>query len=104
MNSIFWTGYCNKERIIAIIDIENIINDHGYLVDFKQFSDISISITIELEESKIDRLYNILKNYMSMNEFEYLNSTYDTERIVFFNITFIKGTGDLRIEIQDISE
>jgi hypothetical protein len=102
MNTIFWTGYCNNERIIAISEIERIINNYGYITDFKQFSDISISIKIELEELNIDKLFNALKDYMSINDFEKINSTSNRERLIFLNVTFVKGTGDLRIEIPAI--
>jgi len=102
MNTIFWTGYCNNERIIAISKIEKIINSYGYITDFKQFSDISLSIKIELEELNIDKLFNALKDYMSINDFEKINSSSNRERLIFLNVTFVKGTGDLRIEIPAI--
>jgi hypothetical protein len=102
MNNIFWTGYCNNERIIAINEIEKIINSHGFIIDFKQFSDISLSIKIEMEELNIDKLYAALKSYMSLNNFEPLNSSSNRERCVFLNITFNKGTGDLRIEVPAV--
>jgi hypothetical protein len=98
MNNIFWTAYCNNDRIIAISEIEQIVNIYGYITDFKHFSDVSISITIELEELNIDKLYSALKKYMSLNDFDEIHSTSNSERIVLLNITFIKGTGDLRIE------
>lgn len=102
MTNIFWTGYCNHERIVATSEIEKIINSYGYITDFKQFSDISLSIMIELEEFKIDNLFNALKSYMSLNDFEKINSFSNRERLIFLNITFVKGTGDLRIEIPAI--
>lgn len=102
MNTIFWAGYCTNERIIAISEIEKIINNHGYIVDFKQFSDISLSIKIELEELNIDKLFIALKEYMSLNDFEKINSSSNRERLIFLNVTFIKGSGDLRNEIPAI--
>ena len=102
MNNIFWRGYCNNERIIAINDIQKIIGDYGYITDFKQFSDISISIKIELEEQNIDKLFCALKSYMSLDDFESLNSFSNRESLVFLNLTFIKETGDLEIEIPAV--
>jgi hypothetical protein len=102
MNTIFWTGYCNNERIIAISKIEEIINNYGYIIDFKQFSDISLSIKIELEELNIDNLFCDLNNYMSLNDYAKINSSSNRERLIFLNITFVKGTGDFRIEIPAI--
>jgi len=88
MKNIFWTAYCENERIIAIGEIEKIVNSYGYISDFKQFSDIALMIKIELEKLKIDKLYNALKSYIRLNDFEKLNSTSTNERIIFLNITF----------------
>jgi len=99
MNTIFWTGYCNNERMIAINEIEKIINNYGYITDFKQFSDISLSIKIELEELNIDKLYSALKHYISINDFEKIKSSSNRERLIFLNVNFVKGKGDLRIEV-----
>lgn len=102
MELFYWTGYCDKERIQAINTIECIINNYGFLTDFKSFSDISISITIEIEKQKIDLLYKDLKNYMSLKDFTLLNSRSDNECMILFNITFTKGTGNLKIEVPAI--
>lgn len=102
MNVIFWTGYCNYERVVAISEIEKIINNYGYISDFKHFSDISLSIKIELEELNIDKLFNALNDFMNINDFEKINSSSNRERIIFLNVTFVKGTGNLRIEIPAI--
>jgi len=98
MKSIFWTGYSNNDRIIAISEIERIVNNYGCITDFKQFSDISICINIEISESNIDKLYDMLSGYIGLNDFEKLNSASDNECLILLNITFSKGTGNLRIE------
>ena len=51
--SIFWTGYSNQNRLIALHKIEEIISQFGYITDAKQFSDISIMLKIELPENMI---------------------------------------------------
>jgi hypothetical protein len=102
MKNIFWTAYCNKERINAINDIEKIISNYGYIIDFKEFSDISLSLTLEVKELNIDKLFMDLKSYMSLNNFEKINSFSNKDVLIFLNITFIMGTGDLRIEIPAV--
>ncbi len=99
MNSIFWTGYCDTDRIAAISELEQIIGKYGDITDFKEFSDISLSLKIELEESKIDGLYRALTNYMNLNESSEMNSLSSCERTIFINITFTSGRGNLRNEI-----
>lgn len=102
MENIFWTAYSNKERYAAIEEINQLVKNHGYLVDYKFFSDMSINIRIELEESRIDHLYSELRSIMEMNPFDFLNSSSKRERTVFVNINFTKGTGNLQIEVPNV--
>jgi len=62
------------------------------------FSDIAISFIIEMEENKVDSFYDHLKNSLTMNDFQKSNSILQNDCTVLLNVTFIKGTGDLRIE------
>jgi hypothetical protein len=102
MKNFFWSGYCSKDRIVAISEIEKIVSAHGFITDFKLFSDVAISIQIESEELNIDKLYTSLSDYISLNAFEKLNSDSSDECLVSLNITFTKGTGDLKIEVPAV--
>lgn len=102
MNRFFFTGYCKNERTIGIIDIEKIINKYGYIIDFKMFSDISLSIIIETEESNVDFLYSDLSKYMRMSDFANSNSISKKECTVLLNVSFSKGTGNLIIETPKV--
>jgi hypothetical protein len=53
MKHIFWTGYSQGDRHEAIDSIKCIVSQYGDLVDFKFFSDISLSMTIEIEALKL---------------------------------------------------
>jgi len=88
MSNIFLTGYCNYERHKAISEIQNVVSTYGDVIDFKFFSDISLSMVIEIKEFKIDELYDDLRNKLGMNNFEYMNSTSQKERTIYLNITF----------------
>ncbi len=102
INNIFWTGFCKKDRFISISKIEDVINKYGFIYDFKEFSDISISFIIAVEEHKIDKLFIHLNKHISLREFEFVNSTSSNERIVFLNVTFLWGTGNFKIEIPAV--
>lgn len=102
MENIFWTGLSKEERHSAIDEIQRVISDYGYVVDVHFFSDISLSMTIEIEESKIDDLYEELTKIIEIQTTEYLHSTSKKERTVYLNITFAKGTGNLKIEIPSV--
>lgn len=102
MENIFWTGFSDSERHSIIDQVQNTVSKYGYIVDFTLFSDISLSITIEIEELRIDKLYEDLKNIIGIQEFASLNSTSAKERIVYLHITFTKGTGNLKIEVPAV--
>lgn len=99
---IFWSGYCSKNRMEAVGEIEKIIADYGFLIDFTRFSDMAMSLIVELEERNIDAFYEKLKSYLSLNEFALLNSQSKKERHILIHVSFTKSTGDLEIEIPQI--
>lgn len=102
MENIFWTGYCNGERHSTINTIKDIIAQYGNTVGFTFFSDISITMTIEIEEFKIDALYRDLSKHMRLDDFEFLHSIALTERTVYLNLTFVQGTGKLMVEVPAV--
>jgi hypothetical protein len=102
MQSIFWTGYCHHDRVAAIGEIEQIVSKYGFITDFKQFSDLSISIRMEVTETHIDSLMANLSHYIAIDEAEFASSTSSAERVVFLNITFTGGTGHLKHEIPSV--
>jgi len=102
MEKFFWAGFSNDERHAAINKIQRVISRYGDVVDFHLFSDISLSMTIEIEEFKIDKLYDELTEIIGIQKPEYLNSISKKERTVYLNITFAKGTGNLKIEVPSV--
>jgi signal peptidase I len=102
MQTIFLTGYSNEERHLSMHIIQRVIAKHGDIVDFKFFSDISVTIVVEIEEFKIDKLYDELGNNLALDQFEYLNSVSKRERTVYLNISFTHGTGNLKIPVPPI--
>jgi len=102
MDNIFWTGYSKDERHSSMGTIKKVIAKYGDIVDFKLFSDISLTMVIEIEEFKIDKLYEELADNIGIDKFEYLNSISKKERTVYLNVTFTKGTGNLIIEVPSV--
>ena len=102
MEHIFWTGFSNDERHAAITQIQQIVSTYGDIIDVHLFSDISLSMTIEIEEFKIDKLYDELTGEINMQKWESLTSNSKKERTVYLNITFAKGTGNHKIEVPAV--
>jgi len=102
MENIYWTGYSNDERHSMMNTLKTVISKYGDIVDFNFFSDISLTMAIEIEEFKIDKLYDELVSHIGMDQFDYVNSNSGKERKVYLNITFNKGTGNLKIEVPSV--
>lgn len=102
MENIFWKGYSNDERNSSMIAIQGVIAKYGDIVDVNLFSDISLTMTIEIDEFKIDRLYDELSAIMGMDKFERLDSISKKERTIYLNISFTRATGNLIIEVPSV--
>ncbi len=85
-----------------MIAIQGVVAKYGDIVDINLFSDISLTMRIEIDEFKIDRLYDELSAIMGVDKFEKLNSISKKERTVYLNISFTRGTGNLRIEVPSV--
>ena len=102
MGNIFWTGYSSGDRHHIITGARESIAGYGDIVDIQLFSDVSIVITIEIQERNIDGLYNDLKKHMLLDESGKLDSKSDNERVIYLNITFAQATGDLKVKVSSV--
>jgi hypothetical protein len=104
MKRFYWSAICNDERIQSISEISEIIDKYGIILTFKKFSDFSLGITVEIEECKVNNLYDQLKRKVFIEGFnnDAIDSAIDCN--VLINVTFVKGTGDLEIEVPAIIE
>jgi hypothetical protein len=102
MKRYYWNGISKDERIKSISEITTIIDRFAAIINFQRFSDISLSLVIEIEEFKINDLYNCLQEIMFIECFDDTPSDSTAECIILFNITFTKGTGDLKFEVPSI--
>lgn len=99
MDRYYWTGYTSKERRQAIYEIEGKISRFGFIVDFKAFSDISISLIIELEDQKIGPLYQELKELLRLEDVTFPTTGSVKECLVLLHISFTSGSGRVRKEV-----
>jgi hypothetical protein len=68
------------------------------------FSDLALSLTIEIEEKHIASLYTRLKEAMNISTFDFDNIDRQSQKEwwIFLNITFTRGKGDLKIATRDV--
>lgn len=104
LGNIFWTGICMRHRIEGLQEAEEIIDALGFITDFKQFSDLAISLVIDIETCKVNTLYHALSEKFTLDPFEDLKVKADDKRStqIFFNISFTEGHGDLKIEVPSV--
>lgn len=100
--NIHWKGFSNRDRNEAIYEIERIVSQHGFITDHHMFSDMELTLKIEIAELNIQKLYMDLKSYLTMDNYGNLASESKTERSILLNITFVKSTGNLRIEVPAV--
>ncbi len=103
MNRYYWTAICFDERNKSISKISSIIDKYAIIINFQRFSDVSIGLTIEIDEDKIRVLYAQLQNILKIEGYE-SPETIVKDSYISLNIIFTKGSGDLEIEVPAISE
>lgn len=104
MKKFYWSAISNDQRIKSISEISGIIDQYGIILNFQRFSDISLGLMIEMEERKVNQLYDQLKNVILIEGFDSWPTDSTMDCMVLINITFLKGTGDLKIEVPAIIE
>ena len=102
MKKFYWKGICKDDRIRMISRINEIIEDHGAILNFQRFSDISLSMVIEVDPGKLLSLHEKLEAVMSLQTKQDISRAPAEGAILFLNVTFASGSGELEIEIPDI--
>ncbi len=100
-----WQAYCGDDRHKAIEEIKAAIsNNDGCIMNFNLFSDLALSLSIEIEENRINDLFTSLNNFLKLSEInaEIINPKSKKEWLIFLNISFSQGTGKLQIEIPSV--
>ena len=104
-NKLNWQLFSNQDRITAIEALKAIISKNdGYIVNFNLFSDLALSLTVEIEEQNISNLYSELETIISISESKPGNIDDDSKKDwwILMNVSFSKGKGNLKVEIPDV--
>ena len=101
-----WTAVSNTPRIESIEHIKDAISSsNGYIVNFNMYSDLALSLSIEIEENQILKLHDTLSKIIrvsSLNPQDIFKNS-DKEWFVFLNISFGKGSAKLQIETPNVT-
>jgi hypothetical protein len=104
MRKFYWTGICKEERIAGINRMQACIRAHGFVVDFKFFSDISLSLFVEIEGQYVKDLYAELSKFMDITSEDEMDIQAQShgECLILFHVTFSKGTGNMKVEVPAV--
>ena len=104
IGTIYWSGIFMQDRIKGIQEAETIIDELGFITDFKQFSDLAICLIIEIEQDKVNALYHALTEKFKMDEFTVIPEQKGgiISQQIFFNISFKEGHGNLKVEVPSV--
>jgi hypothetical protein len=105
LKRIYWNGISDDDRYTAINKTVSTINKYGTISNFLRFSDLSLGLSIEIEESCVEKLYTELGKKINITEsMRDIDASSNAGCLVLLNLTFIHGTGDLEIENPGLIE
>jgi hypothetical protein len=102
MKNIFWSGYVLEDRLSGIEKVKRIIAEYGDVVNFNMFSDLSISLEIEITENRLYDLYQALNHQIQMDPTMVSSSLSTKQRVLYLNLSFSKGSGNLKINVPAV--
>ncbi len=100
-----WEAFSNGKRNKVIEELKNTISSSdGYIMNFNMFSDLALTLSIEIEENKIQTLHKALALVLKVSELDLneLNLESKKDWIIFINISFGKGIGELKQKIPKV--
>lgn len=103
--SLRWQAFSNQDRNSVLDAVKEAISaSDGCILHFNMFSDLGISLCIEIEENKIIALHQSLGLLLNVSKLEptELNPESKKERLVFMNISFGQGKGRLKKEVPNV--
>ena len=74
------------------------VSMYGNIVDAKPFSDISLTLVIEVEQRRIVELFHALESQVVLDVDGLPGMDAQREVVIYLNVDFPAATGDLRHE------
>ena len=103
-SSLKWQAFSNSDRNETIQRVKDAISSNdGYILNFQMFSDLALSLSIEIAPNKLDSLRTSLGNEMVLSEsLDSRPKPSTKECMIHLNLSFGKGTGDLKVEVPAV--
>lgn len=100
-----WHAYSNDDRNKIIEEVKEAISTSGgCILNFNMFSDLALSLSIEVEENRIQDLYKLLSYILKVSDFNPVNINQESRKewLVLMNISFAKGKGELKKDVPEV--
>ena len=105
LKKLNWQAYSGDDRNKSIDEIKRIISaSDGCIVNFQMYSDLALSLSIEIEESHIPDLHKALCSILKISDLdpESIRPESKKEWLVFLTVSFRHGTGELKKDIPSV--
>jgi len=103
--SINWQIFSSNDRNTVIEQLKTVISDNdGCIINSNMFSDLALSLSIEIEEKNILKLHKTLTNIAQVSAFDstVINPQSTKEWVLYLNVSFSGGKGDLKREVAAV--
>ena len=100
-----WRIFSTEERNSAIQELkDSIAGNDGFITNFNLFSDLALSLQVEIEEKNVLNLYRKISSTMRISEQEpeRIDNCSKKDWWIFINLSFTKGKGDLAVEVPNV--
>ncbi len=99
LKKLNWQAYTSKDRNEITEKIKDLISHNdGCIVNFTLFSDLALTLSVEIEEQHILTFHKALSEVLSVDALDdtIINPASNREWIIFLNISFSFGTGKMK--------
>ena len=89
MTRHFWNIFTNKKSTEALHDIEVVVRDFGYIVDYKKFAEDYRILQIEVESVKVAGFYDRLSAAFTVEKYNEISLNRVGDDEVFINVRIL---------------
>lgn len=100
-----WQAFTSVSRIEAIDHIKEVINlNGGAILHFNMFSDLALSLIIEVNENDIMKMHTALRSTVNISEKmpEDISEDSNSSWTIFMNVSFGNEKGNLKSSIPTV--
>ena len=100
-----WKAVSGRNRIEIIEKVKSAISSNdGYIINFNMFSDLALSLSIEIPANRIVDLHNSLATVLTISEIDSNTKIQQSneEWLIYINLSFGAGKGDLVVEVPAV--